>query len=86
MEKIPPFNPKKIYDELINRCKSVKEYYIECIVDESWTGFRGPAPFSIIIIDGIVACKVVALSQKEAMLRVVNNMPVLKFIGEYNDE
>lgn len=71
------FNPKKIYDELIARCKQAKCWYIRCIVDESYTGY---APFDIIIADGIYHCRVVAPTLKEAYIEVANKLPVLKFL------
>ena len=80
-----PFDPQKIYDDLIGRCKTAKEHNIKCIVDEAWTGFRGPAPFTYTIKDGIYTCKVIATTTKEALLKVVDNIPVIRFIDEFDD-
>ena len=81
-----PEDPQKAYDALIERCKEARHWYVRCIVDESWTGFQGPAPFDVIIEDGIFNCRVVATTFREALLKVVDNVPVLKFLDEYNDE
>ena len=41
-----PFDPKKIYNELIKRCKQARTWDIRCIVDEAWVGV---APFNILL-------------------------------------
>lgn len=78
------FNPKKIYDSLIARCKQAKVWNICCIVDESFVGI---APFDIIIQDGIFICKVVAPSKRDALIKVANSLPVIKFFNssEYDE-
>lgn len=76
------FNPKKIYQQLIARCKEAKAWYIRCIVDES---FVGVAPFDIIIRDGIYHCRVISPTLKEAYVQVANKLPVIKFL-KYDDE
>jgi len=80
-----PFDPEKIYDDLIGRCKDAKCWNIRCLVDESWTGFHGKAPFGINIKDGVFTCKVIASTHREAMLKVVDNVPVIKFLDELED-
>lgn len=78
------FNPKKIYESLIARCKEAKAWYIGCIVDES---FVGPAPFDIIIQDGVFICKVIAPTKRDALIMVANSLPVIKFFNstEYDE-
>jgi hypothetical protein len=77
-----PFNPKKIYEDLITRCKEAKAWYIRCIVDESFVGY---APFDIIIENGIFNCRVVAPSLRDAYIEVANQLPVIKFL-KYDEE
>lgn len=77
-------NPKKIYDELIKRCKQAQEYQICCVVDEAFT-WSGTIPFDIIIRDGMYFCFVVASSLKEAYVTVANTLPVITFI-EYRED
>lgn len=77
------FNPKKIYEDLIKRCKEVKVWEIRCIIEESWIGV---APFDIIIEDGIFTCRVVAPTKRDAFLQVVNKLPVVKFLTKQDDE
>jgi hypothetical protein len=72
-----PFDPKKIYEALIERCKNAKLWEIKCIIDESWVGI---APFDIYIVDGIFHCKVIAPTLKDAYIAVANKLPVIKFI------
>jgi hypothetical protein len=81
-----PFDPKKIADALFKRCREVKKYRIRCIVDEAWTGFKGPVPFDVEIKDGVFTIGVVAFTQREAMLKIVDTLPVLKFLDEDNGE
>ena len=77
-----PEDHKKIYEALIQRCKQVKKFKVRCIVDEAWTGFKGVIPFDLDIIDGIFICYVVAFTQREAQLKVIDILPVLKFLDE----
>jgi hypothetical protein len=77
-----PFDPKKIFDSLIKRCKQAKIWEIRCIVDEAFTG---PAPFDIYIEDGIFYCRVIAPSLKEAYVLVANELPVIKFLDYKNE-
>jgi hypothetical protein len=80
-----PEDPRKIYEALMQRCKEVKAWYIRCLVDEAWTGFNKSKKFEYRIEDGIVTFKVVAFTHRQAMLEVVNNVPVLKFLDEPNE-
>jgi hypothetical protein len=77
------FNPKKIYDDLIERCKEVKRWEIRCIVDESWVGI---APFDIMIEDGIFICFPIAPTRREAFIEVAVKLPVIKFLSRQDDE
>jgi hypothetical protein len=77
-----PFDPKKIFDALIKRCKQAKAWEIRCIVDEA---FIGPAPFDIYIEDGVFYCRVIAPTLKDAYVEVANKLPVIKFL-KYTDE
>ena len=77
-----PFDPKKIYDALIKRCKEAQAWEIRCIVDESFIGF---APFDIMIEDGIFHCKVIAPTLKDAYVLVANKLPVIKFLDRKNE-
>lgn len=78
-----PFNHKKIYDELIERCKEVKRWEIRCILDESWIGI---APFDMMIEDGIFICYPIAPTRREAFIEVANKLPVIKFLSRQDDE
>jgi hypothetical protein len=78
-----PFDPKKIYNDLINRCKKARTWNIRCIVDESWVGL---APFNIMIVDGIFHCMVVSPTLKEAYLLVSEKLPVIRFLDYKKDE
>jgi hypothetical protein len=77
-----PFDPKKIYEALIKRCKAVKRYEIRCIIDESWIGI---APFDMIIEDGIFICYPIAPTRRDAFLEVANKLPVIKFLTRQDD-
>jgi hypothetical protein len=74
-----PFNPKKIYDDLIKRCKDAQLWPVRCIIEESWTGI---APFQMLIEDGIFTCFVIAPTKKDAMLQVMHKLPVVLFLDE----
>jgi hypothetical protein len=79
-----PLDPRKIYNELIKRCKQVQEWYLFCYVDESWTG-KERVPFKLNIINGIFICRVVCATHTEALKIVANALPVIKFIDEPPD-
>jgi hypothetical protein len=78
------FDPKKIYNDLIKRCKKAKEWYVYCIADEAWVP-KGNEPFEIIIKNGILQCRVVSYTLIEALKLIANNVPVIQFI-EYPPE
>lgn len=77
-----PFDPKKIYNDLIKRCKAVNRYEIRCIIDESWVGI---APFDMIIEDGIFICYPIAPSRRDAFLEVANKLPVIRFLTKQDE-
>ena len=70
---------KDVLDDLIERCKNVREYKISCYLDEAWVP-AGPMPFDILIRNGLVTCKVLAESKLEAALMIANELPVIMFI------
>ena len=76
------FDPKKIFDDLMNRCKEAKEWEIRCIVDEAWVG---NTPFKIKIEDGIYCCKVITPTLRDAFILVANSLPVIKFLNYSNE-
>lgn len=82
IEADEPKNPKRIYEDLINRCKKAKLYTIDCIIEESWTGV---APFSIRIEDGVFSCSVIATNKRDAFLQVVNCLPVIRFLTSQDE-
>jgi hypothetical protein len=72
---------KDVLDDLIERCKNVREYKISCYLDEAWVP-AGPMPFDILIRNGIVTCRVLAESKLEAALMIANELPVIMFIDD----
>jgi len=78
-----PFDPKKIYDALISRCKKARAWEISCIVDEAWTG--GILDFDLVIEDGIFRCTVITPTLKEAYVVVSNSLPVIRFLDRKNE-
>ena len=78
------FDPKKIYDDLLARCKDAKEWTISCVVDEVWYP-KGVMPFDMKIVDGLYTCYVIAPTLKEAYVIVANTLPVITFVN-YRDE
>jgi hypothetical protein len=70
---------KDVLDDLIERCRNVREYKISCYLDEAWVP-AGPMPFDILIRNGLVTCKVLAESKLEAALMIANELPVIMFI------
>ena len=76
------FNPKKIADDLFERCKRAKQWFVYCYIDEAWTGSDKPFPFQMEIVDGVVGCRVVCSTYTEAQKIVADFLPVIKFIVE----
>jgi hypothetical protein len=79
------FDPKRIADEMINRCLNAREWHIKCYVKEEWF-INGVVPFTISMKDGVYTCKVIAATKLEALKKVEEYMPVIKFIEEDNNE
>lgn len=80
------FNPKKITDDLIKRCKTAKEWYVYCYIDEAWNPNGKPFPFEMRIVDGIVACRVICSTYNQAQTIVANFLPVIRFINEPEED
>jgi hypothetical protein len=72
---------KDVFDDLIDRCKNVREFKISCYLDEAWVP-AGAMPFDILIRNGVVTCRVFAESKLEAALKVANELPVIMFIDD----
>jgi hypothetical protein len=79
------FNPKKIADEMIKRCLDAREWHIKCYVKEEWF-INGVVPFTISMRDGLYTCKVIAATKLEALKKVEDYMPVIRFVEDENDE
>ena len=70
---------KDVLDDLLDRCRNVREFKISCYLDEAWVP-AGPMPFDILIRNGLVTCRVLAESKLEAALMIANELPVIMFI------
>ena len=79
------FDPKRIADEMIKRCLNAREWTIKCYVQEEWF-INGVVPFTINMKDGLYTCKVIAPTKLEALKKVEEYMPVIKFIEEDENE
>jgi hypothetical protein len=75
------FNPKRIADEMIKRCLAAREWQIKCYVKEEWF-INGVVPFTISMRDGLYTCKVIAATKEEAIKKVEEYMPVIKFVDD----
>ena len=84
-EESEDFDPKKIADEMIKRCLNAREWVIECYVQEEWF-INGTVPFTIGMKDGIYTCKVIAPTKLEALKKVKEYMPVIRFINEPEED
>lgn len=80
------FNPKKIYDSLIKRCKQAQEWVLYCQIDLTELRFNGTFPFRVRILEDYAQCFVVSSSKKEAMKMVSDFLPVIVFIEDENDK
>jgi hypothetical protein len=74
---------KDVLDDLLDRCRNVREYKVSCYLDEAWVP-AGPMPFDILIRNGLVTCRVLAESKLEAALMIANELPVIMFVD--NDD
>jgi hypothetical protein len=79
------FDPKKIYDSLIDRAKQAKEWYVTCYVEEEWMPKGESLPFDLSIKDGKFTCRVICPSYTEAQTIVANVLPVIRFIEDPNE-
>lgn len=79
------FDPKKIYDNLINRVKQSKEWFVSCYVNEEWVPRGEVLPFDLFIKDGIFTCRVICPTYTEAQTIVSNHLPIIKFIEDPNE-
>ena len=79
------FDPKKIYDSLIDRAKQAKEWYVTCYVEEEWVPKGEALPFDLSIKDGRFTCRVICRTYTEAQKIVANVLPVIRFIEDPNE-
>ena len=80
-----PEDPRKIYNELIKRCKEAKEWCVACLVAEAWV----PAdkfPLEYFIADGVYYFRVIATTHRESVMNVLEFVPVIKILDLDNDE
>lgn len=80
MIKNPDFNPKKVYDDMMERVKQAKEWYVTCYIEEEWFPKGDPLPFDLMIKDGVFTCRVICTTYTEAQTIVANALPVIRFI------
>ena len=76
------FNPKKIYDDLIDRAKQAKAWHVYCELEDEWILKVKSLPFDMRIKDDICSCVVICPSYKEAQTIVANTLPVVRFFEE----
>jgi hypothetical protein len=76
------FNPKKVYNDLMERVKQAKEWYVTCYVDEQWFPKGESLPFDLSIKDGVFTCRVICVTYREAQTIVGNTLPVIRFIED----
>jgi hypothetical protein len=79
------FNPKKVYEDLIDRAKQAKAWFVYCYIEEEWLPRGEALPFDLSIKDGIFSCRVICTTYTEAQTIVANFLPVIRFI-EYPNE
>jgi len=79
-----PEDPRKIYNDLIKRCKEAREWCVACLVEESWVPPNG-FPLEHFIADGVYFFRVIATTHREAIYKVLEFVPVIKFV-ELDDE
>ncbi len=80
------FSPKKITDDLIERMKKAKEWFVYCYIDEGWSPNGKPFPFEMRIVDGIVGCRVICSTYTQAQKMVADFLPVIRFINEPEED
>jgi len=79
-------DPKKIFDNLMKSCRELKFWNIRCIVDEAYCVALGELPFKVIIIDGIYYCTVISEKRTEAMKKICDHLPVIKFLDNEQED
>ena len=79
-----PEDPRRIYDSLIKRCKMAREWCVACVVDEAWVPHK-KFPFEHFISDGNYFFRVIATTYREAIIKVADHVPVIKFL-DLDDE
>jgi hypothetical protein len=77
-------DPKKIYNQLMERVKQAKEWFVSCYVEEQWMPKGEPLPFDLSIKDGVFVCRVICVTYTEAQTIVANALPVIRFIEDPN--
>ena len=80
IKKPNSFNPKKVYDDMMERVKQAKEWYVTCYIEEEWFPKGEPLPFDLSIKDGVFTCRVICTTYTEAQTIVANTLPVVRFI------
>ena len=70
------FNPKKVYDNLMERVKQAREWFVSCYVEEEWFPKGEALPFDLSIKDGVFTCRVICVTYREAQTIVGNTLPV----------
>jgi hypothetical protein len=72
---------QNVYNSLIQRCKEVEKFEVRCLIDMGDFELSGSIPFDFKLNkDGIAVCHVIAFTEREAQLKVVDTLPVLKFL------
>ena len=74
------FDPRMVFNNLMYRLRTSKEWIIVCVVDESFFVGLGDLPFKVTIRDGLFYCHVFSPTKRDAMVFVANNLPVITFI------
>jgi hypothetical protein len=74
------FDPKVVFNNLMVRLRTSKNWIIVCVVDESCFVGLGELPFKVVIRNGLFYCHILAPTKKEAMVIVANILPVITFI------
>jgi hypothetical protein len=76
-------NHKEVFESLMQRCREAKKFTVRCLLDPNTPiQLSGRSPFGFSIKDGVCTCNVIALTKREAQLKVVDTLPVLKLLEE----
>ena len=76
------FDPREIYNNLMDRIKQSKEWFVACYVAEEYIPVGQKLPFDVIVKDGVFICRVVCPTYTEAQNMVLEYLPVIKFIED----